>query len=151
MRSPTGLIWSVAAAAALCAALATPASAAPVPSSQPAAKPQPPRDPFSKLKVVISKDRLPVLRSIRPRNRKERQDRSRRGKISVTISTSPGGAAVYWGKARLGTTPLRITARRNSTPMDLVIRARGRMTLRTRVQRRVTRRYYFKLVPAKFR
>ena len=48
-------------------------------------------------------------------------------------------------------TPLTLTAPRNSTPYDVVIRKGGYMTLRTRIMRKVTRGYFFKLSPAKLR
>jgi hypothetical protein len=88
---------------------------------------------------------------LRIRDKREAEDRSRKGTITVTIGTSPKGATVYYGGKLLGTTPLSLTAQRGSTPYDVVIRRAGYMTLRSRIMRRTTRGYFFKLTPAKLR
>ncbi len=118
-------------------------------SSPPEAKKEP-KDPFAALKVVVAKDKLPPLRTVRVPNPKELQT-AKEGNISVTIGSSPSGASVSYGGRSLGVTPLSVSAPRGSTPMEVVIRARGRMTLRTRIRRKVNRSYYFKLHPAKIR
>ena len=79
----------------------------------------------------------------------EAEDRSRKGMITITINTVPKGAAVYYGGKLLGKAPLTLTAHRGSTPYDVVIRHGGYMTLRTRIMRKATRGYLFKLSPAK--
>ena len=55
------------------------------------------------------------------------------------------------GRHKLGVTPIRLTAKLGSTPLDLVIRRRGYMTLRTRIMRTASRSYWFRLHPAKLR
>ncbi len=124
---------------------APPKAPASAPASQPSAGAL---DPAA-LKVVTPRDKLPVLSSVRVREKGELEQRARKGTITVTISTSPKGAAVYYGKKLLGTTPLSLSAPRGSTPFDVVIRAKGYMTLHTRIARKVTRGYAFKLNPAK--
>ena len=53
--------------------------------------------------------------------------------VRITVRTSgKERGEVYWGKTLLGTTPLTIERPRDSGPMDLVIRAKGFLTLRTR-------------------
>jgi hypothetical protein len=99
--------------------------------------------------VVVPKEHLPALRSVRPRDRREVAARSRSGTISVSVTTQPKGAAVYYGGKLLGATPFSLTAQRGSTPYDVVIRHRGYMTLHTRLMRKVSRGYSFKLTPAK--
>jgi hypothetical protein len=146
------LLFAVSATLALAAFGAT-AAAQPVaagtapPASGPASAPTSPAvgDPFARLRVRIPVARLSPLRSVRVRNPSE----ARRGAISVHVKTSPSGASVTHGGRRLGETPLTITAERNSTPMDIVIRKRGYMILRTRIMRRVSRTYAFTLSPAK--
>lgn len=133
---------------AAAAAEEAPKAPATQPASQPASRSS---DPFRELKVINPKDHLPPIRSIRIRDKRESEDRSRKGKISVTIGSSPRGAAVLYGGRKLGNTPLRLTAHRGSTPFDVVIRAGGYMTLRTRIRRKTSRSYYFKLTPAKIR
>jgi hypothetical protein len=112
---------------------------------------QPGMDPFSRLKIVTPKEKLPPLSSVRVRDEKEQQDRSRKGEISVKIGTTPKGAAVTYGGRSLGTTPISLSAHRGSTPFDVVITASGYMTLHTRIMRRTSHSYFFKLTPAKFR
>ena len=119
---------------------APPASA---PASAPASRPA--GDPFARLRVRVPVAQLPPLRSVRVRNPSE----ARRGTINVHVKTTPSGASVTHGGRRLGETPLTIAAERNSTPMDIVIRRRGYMILRTRIMRRVSRTYAFTLSPAK--
>ncbi len=108
-------------------------------------------DPFKRLKVVIPKDKLGVLRSVRARTKQEAEDRSRTGEIRVSISSKPQGAAVYYGGRLLGTTPMALKAKRGSTPLDVVIKKKGYMNLRTRVRRKVNRDYKYRLTPAKIR
>jgi len=127
-----------------------PAAPAPAPASQPAAATAP-TDPFLRLKVATPRDKLPPMRSIRVRDKREQQDRSREGTIRVSINSSPKGAAVLYGGKMLGNTPLTLTAKKGSTPFDVVLRARGYMTLRTRIRRKTSRGYFFKLTPAKIR
>ena len=152
-----------------CAALlaATPAWGKPkqkkaVPASAPASAPasdapssqasDPARSPtISRLPVVTPRAKLGPLSSVRVRDKREAEDRSRTGTITVTIGTSPKGATVYYGGKLLGTTPLSLTAQRGSTPYDVVIRRAGYMTLRSRIMRKTTRGYFFKLTPAKLR
>lgn len=117
------------------------------PASAPAAS-QPSVDP-AELKIVTPREKLPTLSSVRVREKGELDQRTHKGTISVTISTTPKGAAVYYGKKLLGTTPLSLGAPRGSTPLDVVIRHKGYMTLHTRIARRTTRGYAFKLNPAK--
>ena len=113
----------------------------------PSAAPQQASDPFLALRLKIPKNRLPPLQSVRIRDRRERAS----GRIRVSVKTSPKGAVVTHGRSVLGNTPLRITARRGSTPLDIVIRRKGYMTLRTRIMRNATRTYRFRLHPAKLR
>ncbi len=108
-------------------------------------------DPFKRLKVVIPRDKLDVLRSVRARTKQEAEDRSRTGEIRVSISSKPQGAAVYYGGRLLGTTPMALKAVRGSTPLDVVIKKRGYMNLRTRIRRKVNRDYKYRLTPAKIR
>ncbi len=126
----------------------------PAPKKSPpvAAPPSPAQasDPFARLKRKVPKDKLPPLKSVRVKNPKDDEGK-KGGDITVSIKTSPGGAAVSWGGKSLGVTPFSIAAPRGSTPIDIVIRARGRMTLRTRVMRDISRSYFYKLHPAKIR
>jgi hypothetical protein len=144
----------------LCSSLACWAKTAPptsqptakaAPASQPTSAPATPADPFATLRVVVPRDKLPPIRSIRARDKKEEQDRSREGKVRIHISSRPKGARVYYGGKLLGKTPLVLTAQKGSTPFDVVIRAGGFMTLRTRIRRRENRSYFYKLHPAKIR
>lgn len=125
-------------------------------SAQPSGEKAPPSsgpagDPFALLKVVQPRAKLGPLSSVRERDKQEAQDRSRKGTITVSVSTSPKGASVSYGAKHLGTTPLSISAQRGSTPIDVVIRKGGYMTLHTRLMRKVSRGYSFKLTPAKLR
>ena len=52
-------------------------------------------------------------------------------KVKVTIRSRPK-ALVSWGKKQLGQTPVQLQRPRDSGPMDLVLRARGYLPLRTR-------------------
>jgi len=81
-----------------------------------------------------------------PRKMQKRLSRTRR-KIEDRIHKLD----VKHGRRTLGKTPLRITARRGSTALDIVIRRKGYMTLRTRIMRNATRTYRFRLHPAKLR
>lgn len=131
---------------------APPASRPVAPASQPTAPAaSQPAGPFARLRVVVPKNKLPPLVSVRVRDRREAEDRSRKGNIRVSINTSPRGAVVLYGGKSLGTTPLTLSAHKGSTPLDVVIRARGYMTLRTRIRRKKSRSYFFKLTPAKIR
>lgn len=127
------------------AAKKTAPARSPAPASQPAA------DPFRLLRIVVARDKLPPLRSVRVRTKREAEDRSRKGTIKVTIGTRPKGASVFYGGKLLGTTPLSLTAKKGSTPYDVVIRRGGYMILRTRIRRKVNRKYFFTLTPAKIR
>ena len=108
------------------------------------AAPPPVTDPFAKLRLLVPVDQLPPLRSVRIRRKDENEDKP----AYVLIKTSPR-ARVYHGRKLLGLTPLRIEFRGQKTPLDLVIKAPGYMTLRTRVERSKARTYKFKLTPAK--
>lgn len=125
----------------------------PAPSSGPASTgstaSSPGGDPFARLRVVIPKDKLPPLASVRVRDKREADDRSRKGQITITVGSAPKGASVFYGGKLLGTTPLTLAAQRGSTPLDVVIRRPGYMTLRTRLMRKVSQGYFFKLTPAK--
>jgi len=108
--------------------------------------PPPPGD-----KDKAKKPSPPPLRSVRVPHKQEKNDRSRQGSITVSVGTSPGGASVTYGGKLLGATPFSFSAKQGSTPLDVVIRKKGYMTLRTRIRRKVSRTYYFRLHPAKFR
>ena len=121
----------------------------PAPASPPAASPR--ADPFAKLKVVVPKDKLPPVRSVRATAGKAGKSTGERKNITVTVGSTPSGASVHHGGKNLGVTPVSVSAPEGSTPMDIVLRARSRMTLRTRILRDTSRSYYYKLHPAKFR
>lgn len=108
-------------------------------------------DPFARLRVVIPRDKLPPLRSVRVRVPEEAKARSHEGNITTSVSSSPRGAAVTYGGKLLGVTPFSMAAKKGSPPLDVVIRAKGYMTLRTRLRRKQSRSYFFKLTPAKIR
>jgi hypothetical protein len=133
-----------------------PAKALNAPASAPA-KSVPPAasasrgDPFSGLVVVTPVGKLPPLASVRVRDKREVQDRSREGNVTISIGTQPKGAAVTYGSKSLGTTPITLSAQRGSTPYDVVIHAKGFMTLHVRIVRKTARSYFFKLTPAKLR
>ena len=114
-------------------------------------KGKPAKDPHAKLKVKVPRDKLPPLRSVRARTKQEAKDRSRKGTVKITITSSPKGAKVRHGNTSLGVTPFSITAKRGSTPIDVVVKRGGYMTLRTRVERKATRKYHYKLTRAKLR
>ena len=128
-----------------------PAAPASLPASQPASQQAPTVDPFSRLRVVNPRNKLPPLRSVRVRDQREEEDRSRKGTINVMIRSIPKGASVTYGGKLLGRTPVTLKAPRGSTPLDVVVKARGFMTLRTRIRRKVNRSYTYKLTPAKLR
>lgn len=94
-------------------------------------------------------DKLTPIDSVRVRDEREAQERSRQGTIRIIINTTPKYAQVFYGGKLLGETPLTLEAQRGSTPLDIVIRHKQFMTLRTRIQRKVTRTYAFTLTPAK--
>ena len=121
------------------------------PASQPASQQVAPLDPFARLRVVTPRGKLPALRSVRVRDKREEEDRSRKGTITVVIRSIPKGAGVSYGGKHLGRTPVTLKAPRGSTPLDVVLKHRGFMTLRTRIRRKVNRSYTFKLTPAKLR
>ena len=83
------------------AAAPAPAPASPAPlvvagrvdAPQPAST-QPPPDPFAQLRIVTPIDKLPPQSFVRIRTPREAEDRSREGKISVSIGTAPKGAFV---------------------------------------------------------
>jgi len=101
--------------------------------------------------VVIPRDQLGPLRSVRLRNHDSDKDPTkRRRRNRVLVLTKPSGAKVYYRGKLLGVTPLTIDANGRTTPMDIVIRARGFMVLRTRIQRNERRTYAFQLTPSKF-
>lgn len=99
------------------------------------------------LKTVVPKAKLPVVSSIRSRSTKAKTKGP--AKIKLQIKTVPSGAKVLHGKKVLGVTPLTLEAAPMSTPLDLVLKRGGSMTLRTRVFRQVDHSYTFKLSPAK--
>jgi len=126
----------------------------PAPGSKPPATPpsaSPKEDPFARLKVVVPKDKLAAIRSVRATAGKKTKGTGAKKNISVTVGSSPSGAVVYYGGKNLGVTPVGLSAPEGSTPINIVLRARGRMTLRTRVNRDKSRSYYYKLHPAKIR
>jgi hypothetical protein len=124
----------------------------PAPKAEPGSPPAAAKeDPFAKLKVVVPKDKLLPVRAVRATAGKTGKSTGEKKNISVTVGSSPSGASVHYGGKNLGATPLGLSAPEGSTPINIVLRARGRMTLRTRVSRDKSRSYYYKLHPAKFR
>ena len=109
------------------------------------------RDPFAQLRQVLAMDRLGPQHAIRPRNGDKAEDPKKGKQVRVVVRTSPSGARVYQRGRLLGTAPLTVPGGPRATPMDLVIKAGGYMVLRTRIQRRKSRTYVFKLTPAKLR
>jgi hypothetical protein len=107
-------------------------------------------NPFWRLKPTVERDKLPPLSTVRVRRAATQDGKSRSKRIRVVIKSSPS-ASVSWGGKSLGSTPLVLSAPRNSTPLDIVLRRKGFMPIRTRVQRLISRTYFFKLHPAKFR
>ena len=103
-------------------------------------------DPFQALRVVIPRDKLPPLTSVRLRGRRENL---RKKEIRIVVRSIPDGARVTHGKKTLGQTPLTLTAPRNSTPLDIVIRRAGYMKVRTRIHRDKGRKYTFRLHPGR--
>jgi hypothetical protein len=135
-------------AAARAKSAAIPAST-PVATSQPTSRPT--INPFARLTAVAPVAHLPPIKSVRIRDKREEEDRSRKGTVTIHIKSHPKGASVMYGGKFLGRTPVQLKAPRGSTPFDVVVKARGYMTLRTRVRRKVSRTYFYKLAPAKFR
>jgi hypothetical protein len=125
------------------------AASRPASTSQPAVAGR--HDPFLQLRVVVPRAKLPPMRSVRVRDKREETDRSREGKVTITIGSRPRGARVYYGGKLLGTTPFGLTARKGSTPYDVVLKKGGYMTLHTRIRRKVSRSYFFRMSPAKIR
>jgi hypothetical protein len=142
--------WPIAATILL---VASPLRAEPAPADKPAASAPASQvaDPFLGLRVLTPREKLPPLASVRIRDKREAQDRSRKGTVTITIGSSPKGAAVYYGSKLLGTTPLALSAHRGSTPFDVVIRRAGYAALHSRIMRKISRGYFFKLNPAKLR
>lgn len=128
----------------------TPLGAAPRGSAIEPASPAK-RDPFARLRQVLAMDRLGPQYTVRPRNGEEGEDPKKRKQVRVVVRTSPSGARVYHRGRSMGSTPLTVPGGPKATPMDLVIKAGGTMVLRTRIQRRKSRTYVFKLTPAKLR
>lgn len=118
--------------------------------AQPQSAPTSAPDPFSQLKPVYTRDTLPPLRSVRPRLSREEETKRASSKILIGVETIPKGALVFYGKKKLGVTPLTVPADENRTPLDITIRYKGYMTLRSRIFRDKKRTYVFKLTPAKF-
>jgi len=57
----------------------------------------------------------------------------RPAKVKIMIRTNPPkGIWVFWGKKKLGMTPLNIERPRDSGPVDLVLRAQGFFPMHTR-------------------
>jgi hypothetical protein len=106
-------------------------------------------DPFSLLKVLVPREKLGPITSVRIRDRQEEEDRSREGEIAVKVESMPKGAVVLYAGKVIGKTPFVIQAKRGSTPLDVVIKYAGFMTLRTRIRRDISRKYFYKLTPAK--
>ncbi len=110
-------------------------------------------DPFSSLAVVVARESLPPIKSVRVRQVPEADKGVIKTKRSalLLINTQPKGAMVFWGRRRLGKTPLRLPISKEPHPMDVRIRFRGFMTLRTRVDPRLSQKYFYVLTPAKYR
>jgi hypothetical protein len=69
--------------------------------------------------------------------------------VRISIRTADKVRAdVYWGKKLLGTTPLILERPRDSGPMDLVLRAKGYLTLRTRAYTFTTDYLAVRMTPA---
>ncbi len=52
--------------------------------------------------------------------------------VTLSIGSIPSGAVVYHGLKNLGTTPLTVTRKRDSGPLDLVVRRGGYLSVSTR-------------------
>ncbi len=52
--------------------------------------------------------------------------------VQISVRSSPSGATVYHGRKNLGTTPLTVTRKRDSGPLDLVVRRGGYLAVNTR-------------------
>lgn len=52
--------------------------------------------------------------------------------VTITIRTLPSGARIYYGKRMLGEAPIKITRKRDSGPMDLMVRRGGYFPVATR-------------------
>ncbi|MCA9556978.1 MAG: PEGA domain-containing protein, partial [Myxococcales bacterium] len=52
--------------------------------------------------------------------------------VTLSIGSIPSGAVVYHGRKKLGTTPLSVTRKRDSGPLDLVVRRGGYLSVSTR-------------------
>jgi hypothetical protein len=53
-------------------------------------------------------------------------------KIKIIVRTKPDKALVFWGKKKLGETPVTLERPRDSGPVDLVVRSDGFFPLHTR-------------------
>jgi hypothetical protein len=53
-------------------------------------------------------------------------------KIKVVVRSSPPKATVFWGKKKLGDTPVTLERPRDSGPVDLVVRLEGHFPVHTR-------------------
>jgi hypothetical protein len=128
--------------------------AAPTAERRALAKPEPEQpantrevsDAWSRLKVLIRKEKLGPLCTVLPRRGAGRLHAET---IKVAIKTIPAGAALTHGRKALGSAPLVLEARPGSTPLDLVVRRAGFMTVRTRIHRDRNRTYTLRLHPAK--
>lgn len=107
-------------------------------------------NPFEFLKQIIPIKNLPPIQAVRQVDRLPNEDSIANKEVIVEVITSPRKANVKWGRKNLGETPIKIKTKGPSTPVDIVIRRRGYSPLRTRIFRRVSRKYFFKLTPAKF-
>ena len=52
--------------------------------------------------------------------------------VTIHVRSLPSGATVHYGRRKLGTTPLRFTRKRNSGPVDLILRRGGYFPVATR-------------------
>ena len=57
----------------------------------------------------------------------------RPAKIKLTIKSVPPKSWVFWGKEKLGRTPVQIDRPRDSGPVDVVVKNDGYLTLHTRL------------------
>ncbi len=53
-------------------------------------------------------------------------------RVRVTVRSSPGKSTVYWGKKKLGDTPVQLDRPRDSGPVDLIVRRVGYFPFHTR-------------------
>jgi hypothetical protein len=57
----------------------------------------------------------------------------RPAKIKLTIKSVPPKSWVFWGKEKLGQTPVQLERPRDSGPVDIVVKNDGFLTLHTRL------------------